>query len=215
MTMAKQRLPSLVAPENYLDRAGSIILSLAIQGAQVAKQKGNKVFNHEKYQEQLALARSYLEKCNPLQDTHKFAAVQTVIEGLKTVEDGCNPIGTKEIFKRYVEAIHGGETDVSFGGRKITNKPSATQAYLKMAAIELWDHFPKKRDQLVNEARTILKIGTKKKLQKLRENFVERHDVEISKSKSPLSVHKKLVKDLIENHGYRSLKDFTKIPYTI
>jgi len=85
----------------------------------------------------------------------------------------------------------------------------ATQAYLKMAAIELWDHFPKKRDQLVNEARTILKIGTKKKLQKLRENFVERHDVEISKSKSPLSVHKKLVKDLIENHGYRSLKDFT------
>lgn len=213
--MKKQGLPSLVTPESYLDRAGSIILSLAIQHAQVAKKKGNKVFNDEKYQEQLSLTRSYLEKCDPLQDPHKFAVVKTAIEGLESIKNGRKPIGTKEIFKRYVEAIHGGETDISFGGRKVTNKPSATQAYLRMAAIELWDHFPKNRDQLVNEARTILKIGTKKKLQKLRENFVERHDVEISKSKSPLSIHKKLVEDLIDNHGYRSLKDFNKIPYTI
>jgi hypothetical protein len=52
-------------------------------------------------------------------------------------------------------------------------------------------------------------VGAKAKLESIVENFNARHDVDIARSKSPLSIHMPLISDLIEHHGYRKLRDFT------
>jgi hypothetical protein len=60
----------------------------------------------------------------------------------------------------------------------------------------------------VSHARTLIGVGTEAKLQKIVENFNQRHDVDTAHSGSPLSIHMPLVKELIDRHGYRALKDF-------
>ena len=77
----------------------------------------------------------------------------------------------------------------------------------------LWKFYNKHKhtdavDQLISDARTIIKIGSKKKLAKLVDNFEQSHDITLKNSKSPLSPHIKGIEDLVNNHGFLRLKDF-------
>ncbi len=64
-------------------------------------------------------------------------------------------------------------------------------------------------NRLIADARTIIGVGTKEKLAKLVDNHDQNHDFDLTKSKSPLSVHIPGIEDLVKHHGYRRLKDFT------
>jgi len=97
--------------------------------------------------------------------------------------------------------------DYRFAGQQ-GPKVSVNKAFLRAAAVTLWEQFPEQRDQLVSQARTLIGAGTKVKVRKLVENHNNRHDVDIAKSGSALSIHMPLIRDLIEHHGYRTLKDF-------
>jgi len=41
------------------------------------------------------------------------------------------------------------------------------------------------------------------------DNHDQNHDFDLTKTKSPLSVHIPGIEDLVKHHGYRRLKDFT------
>ena len=78
----------------------------------------------------------------------------------------------------------------------------------------LWTYYGKNNDedrlnQLITDARTIIGVGTKEKLAKMVDNHDQDHDFDLTKSKSPLSVHIPGIEDLVKHHGYRRLKDFT------
>jgi hypothetical protein len=113
-----------------------------------------------------------------------------------------------------VEAIHGGPTASEFGGQRIGNKLSPEDYYLRAATVVLWKHHRKHNDrdalnQLVSDARTIIGVGTREKIAKIVDNHDQAHDINISESRSPLSVHIEGITDLVENHGWRRLKNFT------
>ena len=192
--------------EEALERAGKALLHAAILQAKLGPK--NKV-NNERYLALLASARHNLGLTNPVSEHHKFSATKAALETLEATERGDSTLGGIEIFKALVESVHGGERDMDFGGRRRQGpKVSVNQAFLRAAAVALWEEFPEQRDQLASQARTAIGAGTKDKLRKLVENHINRHDVEIAKSGSPLSIHMPLVQDLIKNHGYRRLTDF-------
>ena len=192
--------------KNPLDRAGTALLHAVKLQAQLGPQN---TLKNEGYCALLASARRNLELVDPLSEPHKFSATKTALETLEAIERGDSALGGIEIFKALVESVHGGKRDMDFGGRRRQGpKVSVDQAFLRAAAVALWEEFPEQRDQLVSEARTAIGAGTKAKLRKLVENHNNRHDAEIAKSGSPLSVHMRLVRDLIERHGYRTLNDF-------
>lgn len=192
--------------KNPLERAGTALLHAAKLQAQLGPKN---TLNNEGYRALLASARRNLELADPLSEPHKFAATKTAVETLEAIERGDSTLSGIEIFKALVESVHGGKRDMDFGGRRRQGpKVSVNQAFLRTAAVALWEEFPEQRDQLASQARTAIGAGTKAKLRKLVENHINRHDVEIAKSGSPLSIHMPLVQDLIKNHGYRRLTDF-------
>ena len=195
--------------ETPLNRAGTALLHAARLQAEIASDPNTPGLNNAGYTALLAEARRQLAQADPAADSHKFLATKTALEALEAVERGDDTLGGTQIFKSLVESVHGGKRELDFGGRRMQGpKPSADQAYLRAAAVGLWIAFPNSRTQLVSDARTLIGVGTEKALQKLVENFHERHDVDLSKSKTPLSVHMPLIKQLIEDHGYRSLNHF-------
>lgn len=195
--------------KNALDRAGTSLLHAAKLQAQIAHTPGIPQLHTAEYRALLAKARQSLEQADPSEDRHKFFATKTALEILEAAERGESDLGGVKLFKAWVEGVHGGNREIDLGGRpRVGRKPSVDQAFLRAAAVVLWERFPGNRDQLVSQARTIIGIGTKAKLQKMVENFNQRHDVNIASSGSPLSIHMPLVKELIDRHGWGTLKDF-------
>lgn len=192
--------------KNALNRAGTALLHATnLQ----ARQGPENTLNSEGYSALLASARSHLELANPLSEPHKFSAVKNALEALEAFERGDSTLGGIDLFKALVESVLGGNRKMNFGGRgRQGPKVSVNQAFLRAAAVALWERSPEQRDHLVSEARTLVGVGTKNKLRKIVENHNNRHDVDITKSGSALSIHIPLVRDLIEHHGYRTLKDF-------
>ncbi len=194
---------------NALDRAGTAILLAAKLQAQLAKVPGQPELNDAGYRALLSEARQALTNADLKSDAHKFVAAKTALETLEAFERGESTLRGIEIFKALVESLHGGERQMDFGGRRRQGpKVSVNQAFLRAAAVTLWEQFPDQRDQLVSQARTLISAGSKAKLRKIVENHNDRHDVEIAKSSSALSIHIPLIRDLIKHHDYQTLKDF-------
>lgn len=192
-----------------LDEAGKLLLFLAITQAKVAVQNAQvKTVNQAKYQAVLVQVRRLLSNVPPTQNPHKFMAVKTALEGLEAIERGEAMLGGMDPFRGFVEGIHGGPREISFGGDKVTGKSSAEEAFLKAAVVVLWQKFPERRPQLAQEARTHLGISNQKQVAKMVDNFTQRHDVDIAASRTPISIHIPVVDDLITNHGYGCLSDF-------
>lgn len=192
--------------DSALNRAGTALLHAAKLQARLRQEGG---LNDEGYRKLLVSTRRHLEMANPSEEPHRFLAVKNALEALEAIERGDSTLGGIEIFKAFVESVHGGERVMDFGGRRRQgNKPSVDQAYLRAAAVALWERFPAERARLVSQARTLIGVRTESQLRKMVENFHTRHDFDTTRSSSPLSIHMGVVNDLIEHHGYRTLKDF-------
>ena len=197
--------------ENALKYAGIVMLRAVHQQAQMATKQGKLQLDNGTYRELLGKVRQSLAEVRTTENEnrHRFLAMKTALEELEANERGDPSLGGIPIFNSLVESILGGPRELDFGGRpRQGQKISVNQTYRRAAAVALWEHFPQNRDQLVGEARTLIGIGTKKKLRKIVENFHQRHDADIARSKSPLSIHMPVIKDLIEHHRHRKLKDF-------
>jgi hypothetical protein len=190
-----------LAANDALTRAGTALL-------RAARVQPDQPFNFEGYHRLLKVARTNLSEADPSIDLYKFMAAKTALEMLEAIERGEKPIGPTTIFRSFVEAVNGGNRELDFGGKHIANKPSADKAYLRAAAVALYKKFPADRALLANEAKKYIGIEDLAALRKLADNFDQRHDVEIEKSRSPLSVHMMLVDDLIDTCGYKKLSNF-------
>ena len=144
----------------------------------------------------------------------KYTAIQSCIAAIEGREIKEYSEANLKLFALQVDALHGGPAAKTLGGRKIGKKLSVQQHYLRAAALVLWVYYRKNNDedrlnQLITDARTIIGLGTKEKLAKMVDNHDQDHDFDLTKSKSPLSVHIPGIEDLVKHHGYRRLKDFT------
>jgi hypothetical protein len=144
----------------------------------------------------------------------KYSAIQSFIAAFEGNESEAYARANLDLFGLQVDALHGGPTAKTLGGRKIGKKLSVQQHYLRAAALVLWTYYRKNNDedrlnQLITDARTIIGVGTKEKLAKMVDNHDQDHDFDLTKSKSPLSVHIPGIEDLVKHHGYRRLKNFT------
>lgn len=144
----------------------------------------------------------------------KYSAIQSFIAAFEGREREACAQANLEIFGLQVDALHGGPAAKTLGGRKIANKLNVQEYYLRAAALVLWKYYRAKNDddslnRLISDARTIIGIGTKKKLAKMVDNHDQDHDFDLLKTKSPLSIHISGIEDLVKHHGYRHLKDFT------
>jgi hypothetical protein len=195
--------------KSALDCAGAALLKIVIRQAQIAQKSSKTELNCTDIKTLLEKARQSLSEADPTEHPHKFLATKTALEVIEAIERGEPTLGGIKIFKNLVESINGGPRDWDFGGRpRQGQKQSVDQAFLRAAAVALWEYYPTERDNLVSQARNLIGVMTKDKLRKMVENFHARHDVDLANSKSPLSIHMPLVKDLIENYGYRHLKNF-------
>ena len=145
---------------------------------------------------------------------HKYAAIQAALASFEEMQYAQSVETNLKIFRNHVEAVHGGPTAPEFGGKRIGNKLSPEDYYLRAATVVLWKHHRKHKDedalnQLASDARTIIRVGTKEKIAKMVDNHDQAHNIDISESKSPLSVHIRGIQDLVDNHGWQRLKDFT------
>jgi len=144
----------------------------------------------------------------------KYTAIQSCIAAIEGREIKAYSEANLKLFALQVDALHGGPAAKTLGGRKIGKKLSVQQHYLRAAALVLWTYYGKNNDedrlnQLITDARTIIGVGTKEKLAKMVDNHDQDHDFDLTKSKSPLSVHIPGIEDLVKHHRYRRLKDFT------
>ena len=144
----------------------------------------------------------------------KYTAIQSFIAAIEGREVKAYSEANLKLFALQVDALHGGPAAKTLGGRIIGKKLSVQQHYLRAAALVLWAYYRKNNDedrlnQLITDARTIIGVGTKEKLAKMVDNHDQDHDFDLTKSKSPLSVHIPGIEDLVKHHGYRRLKDFT------
>ena len=144
----------------------------------------------------------------------KYSAIQSFIAAFEGRESEAYARANLELFGLQVDALQGGPTAKTLGGRKIGKKLSVQQHYLRAAALVLWKYYRKNNDEdrlnrLIADARTIIGVGTKEKLAKLVDNHDQNHDFDLTKTKSPLSVHIPGIEDLVKHHGYRRLKNFT------
>jgi hypothetical protein len=143
----------------------------------------------------------------------KYAAIQAALASFEETQYDQSVKAHLKIFHNHVEAIHGGPTASEFGGKRIGNKLSPEDYYLRAATVVLWKHHLKHNDkaaltQLISDARTIIGLGTRQKIAKMVDNHDQGHDIDISESKSPLSVHIEGIQDLVENHGWQRLNNF-------
>jgi hypothetical protein len=193
---------------DYLAQAATAIL-YAVFKARELDSSANNNLQPGNFRALLAEARRLLALADPKEDPHRFAAAKEALELLEADERGEVPPGTLEIFHAHVEAVHGGPRNIDFGGIHVPNKPTAKESFLRAAAVALWDEYPGRRESLSKEAKQILGMKDKKTLGRLVDNFHQRHDQEPHKSKSPLSIHMRRVRELIKINGYQSLRDFT------
>ena len=164
--------------------------------------------------EEIDIASLNLSEGEHREELMKYSAIQSFIAAFEGNESETYARANLDLFGLQVDALHGGPTAKTLGGRKIGKKLSVQQHYLRAAALVLWTYYGKNNDedrlnQLITDARTIIGVGTKEKLAKMVDNHDQDHDFDLTKSKSPLSVHIPGIEDLVKHHGYRRLKDFT------
>ena len=206
---------------SMLNEAGVILTKLAHTIKQEEGPLNDKKSENPKNNKRSDLITKSLKKVNkilgqvdPEIDLHKYAALQSAIRSFELLNNDTNNIsGNIKIFKKHVEAITGGPEAVKFGGKRIGKKLTSDEYYLRAAAVVLWKFYKKHKqndaiDQLVLDARSVIKVGSKKKLAKLVDNFEQNHDITLKNSKSPLSPHIGGIEDLVKNHGYLKLNDF-------
>ena len=148
------------------------------------------------------------------QELMRYSAIQSFLKVFEELENETYSKANLEIFGLHVDAIHGGPSAAILGGRKVGRKLGVQEQYLRAAALVLWKFHKANKDEehlneLIADARTVIGIGTKKKLAKMIDNHDQNHDFDLVKSKSHLSVHIPGIEDLIKNYGYRRLTDFT------
>ena len=200
-----------MSQEKHLEKAGILLLQVAIAQAKTVKLTPKRVLDNRKYRSLLTEARLHLVNVDPLHDPHRFGAVKTALEACEAIERGEDPVGATLLFSGFVEGVLGGERKMDLGGKKrVSRKPSVTQTYLRAAFCKLWemDKILRRRDLLVKEARTYLNIRNKRAAAKLVDNFNQKHDTNVVNSNSPKSVHIRLIKELIDSYGYKKLTDF-------
>jgi len=143
----------------------------------------------------------------------RYSAIQSFIAAFEGNNSEAYARANLDLFGLQVDALQGGPTAKTLGGRKIANKLSVQEYYLRAAALVLWKDCRTKNEEdrlnrLIADARTIIGVGTREKLAKLVDNHDQNHDFDLTKTKSPLSVHIPGIEDLVKHHGYRRLKDF-------
>ena len=104
----------------------------------------------------LRSAREHLEIADPEADPNRYSAAKNALEALEAAETGRVDLNAVTLFGAHVEALHGGPSNIDFGGKRIHNKPTAKQAFLRAAAIVLWSEYPERRDALIREAKELL-----------------------------------------------------------
>ena len=144
----------------------------------------------------------------------KFSTIQSFLNVFEEQEDKTYSKANLEIFGLQVDTLYGGPSATVLGGQKISKKLGVKEQYLRAAALVLWKFHKANKDEerlneLIADARTVIGIGTKKKLAKMIDNHDQNHDFDLVKSKSHLSVHIPGIEDLIKNYGYRRLTVFT------
>ena len=163
---------------------------------------------------EIDIASLHVSEGEHREELMKYSAIQSFIAAFEGNESEAYARANLDLFGLQVDALHGGPTAKILGGRKIGKKLSVQQHSLRAAALVLWTYYGKNNDedrlnQLITDARTIIGVGTKAKLAKMVDNHDQDHDFDLTKSKSPLSVHIPGIEDLVKHHGYRRLKDFT------
>lgn len=163
---------------------------------------------------EIDIASLHLSEGKHREELMKYSAIQSFIAAFEGHDSEAYARANLDLFGLQVDALHGGPTAKTLGGRKIGKKLSVQQHYLRAAALVLWTYYRKNNDedrlnQLISDARTIIGVGTKEKLAKMVDNHDQDHDFDLTKTKSPLSVHIPGLEDLVKHHGYRRLKDFT------
>lgn len=192
---------------DYLAQAATALLYAVFRARELDTSAKNNI-QPSNFRALLGEARRLLALVDPKKDPHRFAAAKEALELLEAERsEGITP-GGLEIFHAHVEAVHGGPRNIDFGGLHVPNKPTAKEAFLRAAAVALWDEFPESRDRLSTEANHILGIKSRNALARLVDNFHQKHDQELHKSKSPLSIHMERVRKLIKIQQFKSLKDF-------
>jgi hypothetical protein len=164
--------------------------------------------------EEIDIAALNLSEGEHREELMKYTAIQSCIAAIEGRKIKAYSDANLKLFALQVDALHGGPAAKTLGGRKIGKKLSVQQHYLRAAALVLWTYYRKNNDedrlnQLITDARTIIGVSTKEKLAKMVDNHDQDHDFDLTKSKSPLSVHIPGIEDLVKHHGYRRLKDFT------
>jgi len=196
---------------DYLTLAGVRLLQLMRKTIKFPEQDDANVWGIY-----LSDARTLLERVKISDDNrHKYLALKTAIEFGERVNNGdeLGPEATNsalDIFRTSVETLLTGPRKLDFGGRKPTPNRLAVEIHaLRAALVCLWEEFPEKREQLAKDAKKLLGIKGKDQIRKIVENHHQRHDHDLYKSRSPLSIHLGFAKELIKNHDYNKLTDFT------
>ena len=163
---------------------------------------------------EIDIASLHVSEGEHREELMKYSAIQSFIAAFEGHGSEAYARANLELFGFQVDALQGGPTAKTFGGRKIVNKLSVREYYLRAAALVLWKDCRTKNEEdrlnrLIADARTIIGVGTKEKLAKLVDNHDQNHDFDLTKTKSPLSVHIPGIEDLVKHHGYHRLKDFT------
>lgn len=143
-------------------------------------------------------------------EPHRYSAIKEACDSLERQALDADADVTPErwMFDALVENHQGGPTDVRLGGGTIKNKKSAKENFLRAACVVLWEDQPFGRDQLVKDARRFLGVKNQEALRRIVDNHHQRHDADLEKTKSPLSVHIPVVKRLMEANGWCALRDF-------
>jgi hypothetical protein len=201
-----------------IDEAGRILIFLALKeagGVNVGCRKsstGNTAM--------LRRARSLLAMASPAtaEEKHRYFALKTALEALESEERGEAPLLHLEQFRGHVEFVRRGEGAETFGGRRISNKPSAEIAFMRAAMFVLWEFFEgddSARAQLVRDAVSLEIIGSKKNSQTKNADVVKTRVANIKSrprdghgSAAPEWEHIDIVKRLVDLAGYRRLQDF-------
>lgn len=141
-------------------------------------------------------------------DTLRFLAAREAIAALEEEATGKITNITIGSFDAIVENHQGGPTDVSLGGIPIKHKKTANENFLRAAVVVLWETYPQNRNQLAREAKQLLGLKNKTAIGKTVGNHNQRHDFDLERSRSPLSVHIPSVKRLMQGNNWTSLSDF-------
>lgn len=200
-----------------IEEAGRILIRLAIDDA---LKRSSESPQTPDIRSELQRARELLSQAKPRnsEETHRYLAAKTALEALEATEREEAPLLYGDQFRGHVEAVRGGEGAEIFGGRRVSNKPSADIAFLRAAMFVLWERYEGDDDaraQLVKDAVSKGIIGSKTDSQTKNMHAVKTRVANIKNRPhdghgpvAPEWEHVDLVVRLVREAGYQSLSDF-------